>query len=237
VFTEQVLALAQARADKFAVGRIVREHSPLTSAEAFRDARDEGEQLRRAQAAVDALLALLEPGRSATVRDIARHLGETQLFPLHERVRMALDKDAEVGPVLEADKDEPLDVRSEIDAAVDAFLDAPFSEIEPYARYVAGRARFDTHQGVKGLEFKRVMLVMDDTEARGFQFKYEKLFGPANADDAVAAATRRLFYVTCSRAERSLALVAYTPQPDRIRDYVINHGWFDTDEVIIGVPK
>lgn len=237
VFTEQVLGLIQARADKFAIGRIVRDHSPLTSAEAFRSARDEGDQLRKAQAAVDSLLALLEPGRSATVRDVARHLGETRLFPLHERIRIALDKDAEAGPVLEADEDEPLDVRSEIDAAVDAFLDAPFSEMEPYARYVAGRARFDTHQGVKGLEFERVMVIMDDTEARGFQFKYEKLFGPAGADDAVAAATRRLFYVTCSRAEQSLALVAYTPQPDRIRDYVNHHGWFDADEVIIGVPQ
>ena len=38
-------------------------------------------------------------------------------------------------------------------------------------------APFDTHQGVKGLEFPRVFVVIDDEAARGFMFSYEKLFG------------------------------------------------------------
>ena len=60
---------------------------------------------------------------------------------------------------------------------VDAFLQVPFRELLPYVQYVGRNARFDTHPGVKGLEFPRVMVIMDDKEARGFQFKYEKLFG------------------------------------------------------------
>ena len=56
-------------------------------------------------------------------------------------------------------------------------LATPFGQIEAYDRYVSGRSPFGTHQGVKGLEFPRVMVVISDDEARGFLFNYDKLFG------------------------------------------------------------
>lgn len=43
--------------------------------------------------------------------------------------------------------------------------------------------------------------------------------------------TRRLLYVTCSRAERSLALVVYAENPEAVKAHVIDHGWFIEDEV------
>lgn len=48
----------------------------------------------------------------------------------------------------------------------------------------------DTHQGVKGLEFPRVMVIMDDHEALGFPFKFDMLFG-GGAEDNQTASTRR----------------------------------------------
>ena len=56
-------------------------------------------------------------------------------------------------------------------------MSAPFYELERYALYVSDNTRFATHQGVKGLEFPRVMVILDDAQARGFLFSYEKLFG------------------------------------------------------------
>jgi DNA helicase-2/ATP-dependent DNA helicase PcrA len=67
--------------------------------------------------------------------------------------------------------------------AIGEFLLAPFSQVEKFASYVSGKALFDTHQGVKGLEFERVMVIMDDEEARGFMFKYENLFGAKSVTD------------------------------------------------------
>lgn len=73
--------------------------------------------------------------------------------------------------------------------------------------------------------------LMDDSEARGFMFKYEDLFG-GKTDGKVLEATRRLFYVTASRAKKSLALVAYSSNPGRVKHFVLDQGWFSEDEVI-----
>ena len=45
--------------------------------------------------------------------------------------------------------------------------------------------------------------------------------------------TRRLLYVTCTRAEESLALVLYSEAPDMIRRFLISKGWMAEDEVVM----
>jgi hypothetical protein len=42
--------------------------------------------------------------------------------------------------------------------------------------------------------------------------------------------TRRLIYVTCSRAENGLALVIYT-HPQLARKFFVEKGWFAADEI------
>jgi DNA helicase-2/ATP-dependent DNA helicase PcrA len=87
------------------------------------------------------------------------------------------------------------------------------------------------------------MVLMDDDDARGFLFGYDKLLGAKaptaadikNAQDRKGTSldrTRRLFYVTCSRARSSLALVAYSPDPAAVRAHVVAKGWFAADEVL-----
>ena len=124
---------------------------------------------------------------------------------------------------------------SERAKAIEMFLKAPFSQVEPFATYLSSNAHFDTHQGVKGLEFDRVMVIMDDEEARGFLFKYEDLFGGKSSGEKTVEATRRLFYVTCSRAKQSLALIAHTRTPERVRKFVVQEGWFSGDEIITDI--
>jgi DNA helicase II / ATP-dependent DNA helicase PcrA len=131
-------------------------------------------------------------------------------------------------------------------AALQKFLDAPFSEVARYSQYVANAAPFGTHQGVKGLEFQRVMVLMNDSESRGFLFKYDKFFGAEGRSQAdirneregketTIDRTRRLFYVTCSRARESLALVMYSTNPEAVRPHVLQNGWSDPDEVVLGL--
>ena len=119
---------------------------------------------------------------------------------------------------------------------------APFSHFIKYYSYISGNEGFDTHQGVKGLQFERVMTIIDDNEAQGTTFNYEKLLGiteMSNRDrtnqqqgkETTIDRTRRLLYVTCSRAIDSLAIVLYVDQVDWAYEKVLTCGWFNEEEI------
>ncbi|MGN6153591.1 MAG: UvrD-helicase domain-containing protein, partial [Lysobacteraceae bacterium] len=245
-FTHYVLPLvrAQQNGDKFAAARLVRESSPLLSKETLKGNDKPIEQLRTAQAAIDSLMALWNNGEP-TCGAIAANIAKTNLFAIPGSLKAALATTL-VAPA-ETPDDEEVDPVNDQTAALVAFLECAFSEISPYAAYVAHEAPFDTHQGVKGLEFERVMVLMDDGEARGFLFGYDKLLGAKahtaadiknakEGKDTSVDRTRRLFYVTCSRARSSLALVVYSPDPGAVRAHVIANEWFAADEVLSELP-
>jgi DNA helicase II / ATP-dependent DNA helicase PcrA len=125
-------------------------------------------------------------------------------------------------------------------AAIRASLQAPFSQVQAYRDYVNEAATFDTHHGVKGREFERVLVVINDAESRGFLYKYSALFNTKattprrkqqeereSSEDRV----RRLFYVTCSRSKGSLAVVVYTDKPEAVSAHAVSKGWFATTEI------
>lgn len=245
-FTHHVLPLvrAQQKGDKFAVAKLVRESSPLLSKETLAGNDKPLAQLRAAQVAIDSLMALWTDGEP-TCAAITANIAETNLFAIPDSLKAALA--AKQAVPAEKTDDEKADPVSDQIAALVTFLGCTFSEIAPYAAYIAREAPFDTHQGVKGLEFERVMVLMDDGEARGFLFGYDKLLGakaPTAADiknaqegkETSLDRTRRLFYVTCSRARSSLALVAYSSDPTAVREHVIANEWFAADEVLSEVP-
>lgn len=245
-FTHYVLPLvtAQMKGDKFAVTRLVRESSPLLSRETLKDNDKPILQLRATQAAIDNLMALWAHGEP-TCGAVVANIVESNLFAIPDSLKAALA--AKHAGAAETTDNEEADPLSDQIAALVAFLECAFSEIAPYAAYVAREAPFDTHQGVKGLEFERVMVLMDDSEARGFLFGYDKLLGakaPTAADiknvqegkETSLDRTRRLFYVTCSRARSSLALVAYSSNPPDVQTYLIENDWFSADEIVTELP-
>lgn len=246
-FTHSVLPLvsAQQRGDKFGAAKIVRESSPLLSKDMLKGSQKPLDQLRNTQSAIDSLMALWEHGEP-TCAAILANIAETNLFALPDSLRSALAA-ANIEPTKIQD-DELADPITDNVAALLAFLDCPFSMIKPYASYVAHEASFDTHQGVKGLEFDRVMVLMDDGDARGFLFGYDKLLGakaPSASDlkneqegkESSIDRTRRLFYVTCSRAKRSLALVAYSVDPTAVKAHVVAADLFSDEEVLLALHQ
>jgi DNA helicase-2/ATP-dependent DNA helicase PcrA len=239
-FAEQVLPLVNAcqATNIVAATSVLRQHSPLLDRVALERARDPGEHLRRACGALDALVSLFAPGNSPSFLAVLQQIASTELLYVPGML----------GPFAtpSAGSSEPTtEVSSETATkllALRTFLDTPFAQIRPYKKYVEGEAPFDTHQGVKGREFPRVMVIMDDDEAGGFMFSYEKLFGAKERTagdlkhEAIGAETgidrtRRLFYVTCSRSQQALALVAYTEQPTAVQQHVIRNGWVRAEEI------
>ena len=239
-FSHLVLPLISANKDKnsFAVASIVRKHSPLLERNALISCTEgQGCQIGNAKAAVEDLVSLWDNGKSPTFMEVLNSVYRTRLFNIPE-ILIPFAKSAE--EIAKRPQDE--DKHDEI-VAWRGFLETPFSQIEKYSQYIQGEAQYDTHQGIKGLEFPRVCVIMDDSEAGGFLFSYEKLFGAkqdtrkSNPDqESSIDRTKRLFYVTCSRAEESLALIACTAAPDAVKRHVIDEGWFEEDEIVMVSP-
>lgn len=235
----EVLIQAHRRGDKFTVARVVREYSPLMRQDLLESVSLEPGALRKilsnCQVAVDQLTDLWQGDVVPTLRQVAKTLNDTGLFALSISIKTAL---------LAPDSD--IDCGSS-SAAIEAWqscLDASFDQVARYGRYFSGTTQFATHQGVKGLEFPRVMVVISDDEAGGFLFSYEKLLGakePTRADIANVAAgkdtsldrTRRLMYVICSRASEALAVVAYTSNPEAVRSFAVENEWFADEEIFL----
>jgi DNA helicase-2/ATP-dependent DNA helicase PcrA len=251
LFTREILPLVTAlrASDQFAAAAIVRRTSPLLERKALEDAGDnQADILGKVKAACSGLFALVSADEKPSARSVLRYVADTRLFiipdvlaPYAAADDIALRDDAGGDADAEAGEEEEVDLKSELGGWRQA-LEAPFDQIEKYDRYVRGVSQFDTHQGVKGLEFPRVMVVVSDDEARGFMFAYDKLFGAkeksktdldneAAGKETTIDRTRRLFYVTCSRAEKSLAVVYYAADPVYARDGMIKQGWFRSDEI------
>ncbi|CAJ7710892.1 pathogenesis-like protein [Burkholderia pseudomallei] len=248
LFTREILPLVAAlrASDRFAAAAIVRRTSPLLERKALEEAgENQADILNKAKTACDGLLALVSADERPSARMVLSYVAETGLFTIPDVLAPFATADEVAFPgETEEETDagqEEIDVVSDLGGWRQA-LEAPFDQIEKYDRYVRGVSQFDTHQGVKGLEFPRVMVVLSDEEARGFMFAYDKLFGTkeksktdieneAAGKETSIDRTRRLFYVTCSRAEESLAVVYYTDSPDLARDAMVRQGWFDPQEI------
>ena len=225
------LVMAHKCNNEFEISKIVRQHSPLLDKKVLVANSDkQTDLLQRAESAVDTLLALWTEDSIPTCLDVIKSVQESGLFKLSDRVDYILAQ-----PV--ADEDAKI-------TALRKSLGVPFDELERYSAYVTDNTRFATHQGIKGLEFPRVMVIMDDSEARGFLFSYEKLFGAKEktdtdiknereGKDTSIMRTSRLFYVACTRAEKSLAIVAYTENVEAVTSTVLTKKWFSEDEICI----
>lgn len=169
-----------------------------------------------------------------SIRDVVKVVCSSQLLPVPEVLRQA--------SILST-----TDVNYEWEEDLQAWvmvMDLPINMVRGYDDYVNQRTRFDTHQGVKGLEFDRVMVIIDDSEAKGFMFSYDKLFGVKEltetdkkhieaGEESSVDRTQRLFYVTCTRAKESLAIVMYTSDSEKVKNQAISKGWFSEQEIVL----
>ncbi|PTV93436.1 DNA helicase-2/ATP-dependent DNA helicase PcrA [Rhodobacter aestuarii] len=256
LFSHRVLPLvtAQRDGDAFAAMAVLRDGSPLVDKRGIRVGRaGQATGLDAARAGVAALMTLFKDERDPSCAEVLAVVAEHRLFPIPDQLRPCLPEDRpaaqDMADILaELDLTTPEDTPPTDTTITDAWtqaLETPFSQVAHYRAYVEDRSSYGTHQGVKGLEFPRVMVIADDVHTR---FKgvasYETLFGvkPLGPDaqkkadkgeETTIERTRRLLYVTCTRAEESLALVLYSEAPDTIRRFLISNGWMAEDEVVI----
>lgn len=250
-FTQLILPLRMAyiQKDNFAIARIVKANSPLLTEKVLKSHDEQTLLLKKANESVISLNSLWEDSTSPNLIKIILNIQETGLFALPDSLSLIGKRKLKEQQIIDENGENKfIDSTEEKNAAIiaawDEAVSCSFDEIEKYNEYVSDSSRFGTHQGVKGLEFSRVMVILDDEEARGFLFSYEKLFGvkaPTAADlkngqdgkETSNDRTMRLFYVACSRAEKSLAIVAYSENPMLLKNHVLKQNWFLEDEIVM----
>lgn len=232
MFTKMVLPLVNAyqSGNKFEVSKIVRQYSPLLNKKVFINSDSQIKNLKLAEEAVKDLCSLWVNKDVPTCLEVLKKVEKRKLFEIPSRLQAITELNSE-------------DSRDEITNAFLSALSVSFEQVKHYDAYINGETSFATHQGIKGLQFPRVLVIMNDEEAKGFLFSYEKLFGAkAKTDtdinnerdgkDTSISRTKRLFYVACTRAQKSLAIIAYTDNISAVKNTAIKNAWFNEDEII-----
>lgn len=248
LFTKILLPLVQAfkKNDKFSIARIVKKHSKLLEKQSLINSNEQSENLKKIKESVYDLLSLWENDNDPKLIEILDKVKASSLFPISNTMNIIVSRtDEEIDTIESKENDQNKEGDKDADEIIEAWdkvLQTPFSQIEKYDNYFSENSKFGTHQGVKGLQYSRVMVIVDDEEARGFMFSYDKLFGSkelsatdkknrTEGKETGVDRTRRLFYVACSRAKESLAIVAYTDNPSLVKENAIRYEWFKEDEI------
>lgn len=237
-FTKTVLPLyiAHKKGNKFEISNIVKRASPIFDKKYIIEETDKKTILNHANASVVSLLKLWKENNQPSLKDIVLEVNKSGIFNIPNELKISIERTKSLGEEEEKDDDD------ETLLAWDLALDSSFTEIINYNDYISDSSNFGTHQGVKGLEFDRVMVIIDDEESKGFMFSYDKLFGVkeltkgdneniAEGKETGIERTSRLFYVACSRAKNSLAVVAYTDQPEQVKANLLGLEWFFENEI------
>ena len=239
------LANAIASEGEFEVMQVLRTQSPLLRKEKLVGV-NVGERLAVLRAFTQGLKAMMEPESNATIGDVLRSVRDQNVIELDSRILSYLDMQNRAGPGERAEagddsEEDGEDLTKEI-SAMDAFLSCPASQTRGYFKYINDESPFSTQQGIKGAEFERVLVVLDDEEGTHVQFSYEKYLGikPLSARDHVnlrenketaVERTRRLFYVCCTRALKDLIVVLFTSDIEAARLKVIALGLFPKEAI------
>lgn len=229
-FIKELLPIAESmEGDGRGALEILKKYSPLLSRQNTEKPYESYLKCREEARNTATLIA-----ENKTIREIVRAVSNSQLLSIPNVIDRA--SNLVYNDVKESDDEELV-------AWVNV-MDLPIEMVKIYNNYVNQNTRFDTHQGVKGLEFDRVMVIIDDSESKGNMFSYDKLFGIKDLSDidkknisdgkeTSVERTQRLFYVTCTRAKDSLAIVMYTNNPEGVKTDAIRKEWFTEEEIVV----
>ena len=174
---------------------------------------------------------MLQTGSETLVGEVVRFIRDNSLMAFDERYIELLDLFTNTAGQV---------ANPATDNAALRFMQCNASELWGYRRYIEKLSPFATQQGIKGAEFDKVIVVVDDQEGRTNTFSYGKYFGvtkPSDTDraniaqgrDSVIDRTRRLFYVCCSRALSDLAVIIFSEHSAQMREALCAKGFFEPE--------
>ena len=174
---------------------------------------------------------LLDKWSRKNLQEILLFCQENEIVEVSERLSRHLERsprDEEYNKDLhEIDKEDWL---------VDDFFQMSTDEIEPYAEFINEHTPYSTQHGVKGEEYKNVVVVYDDIEAAWNLYSFTKMLVPEIAGSPTEGQldrSIRLAYVSFSRAIENLRILLFTADPEGTKNILIGKSLFREDQVII----
>ena len=174
---------------------------------------------------------LSEKWSSNTLKEILLFCQENEIIKVSERLFWHLERsprDEEYNKDLhEIDKEDWL---------VDEFFKMHTDQIEPYAEFINEHTPYSTQHGVKGEEYKNVVVVYDDIEAAWNLYSFTKMLVPelaGNPTEGQLDRSTRLAYVSFSRAIENLRILLFTQNPKDTKSILIEKSLFKEEQIII----
>jgi DNA helicase-2/ATP-dependent DNA helicase PcrA len=217
------LGLAFSENRQFDVISLLRRHCPRLEKDSLKSVENSADLLASLRQDVSTLADLLFS--NTDVLEALQFADRAHLMKIDERLKGYLgsaqaENLEDFTQASISDSEDGDGTEYKVAASMAAYLACPVKQLFGYHNYINDQSLYSTQQGIKGAEFERVLVVLDDEESKHVQFSYDKLLGlkePSKADlenlkqnkETVLDRTRRLFYVCCSRATKDLAVVLY----------------------------
>ena len=161
--------------------------------------------------------------------DVLRFCREHQLCKISERLSIELDR----GPRNEEFGSEEHE-QDKGDWLADAFFSMPTSELGPYGAFVSEHTPLSTQHGVKGEEYRNVVVMFDDVEAAWSSYNFAKMLAPRTCGaptDGQQTRSQKLAYVCFSRAKENLRILLFARNVEEVRQELIERRLFEERQI------
>jgi len=227
-FMDVILPLIRAheKGDQRGVIDLLRSKSPYFASEGPNSNRSLGEMIELSRSSIE---QLQKAWATSTVKEVLILTQKLELTRMSERLIEHLKR----APRSE-DFDKELHAQDKGDWLADKFFTMSTEELFPYFDFISENTPFSTQHGVKGEEYRDVVVVFDDVEARWSHYNFSKLLAPETIGKPTEGQLNRgskLAYVCFSRAELNLRILLFTSSPEEARAELLAKGLFKENQI------
>lgn len=168
---------------------------------------------------------------TGTVKEVLQFCVDNQIIRVSEKLRNHLERTSRA-----EEYDEALHSLDKGDWLADAFFSMDTTEIPSYASFISNNTAYSTQHGVKGEEYHKVVVVYDDIEANWQNYSFCKILTPETAGeptDGQRTRSRKLAYVSFSRALEDLRVLLFTSNPEAARQELIAKKLLEPNQIEI----
>ncbi|MCQ8227453.1 UvrD-helicase domain-containing protein [Pantoea trifolii] len=167
-----------------------------------------------------------------TIRDILQFCMENQLIEISDLLQSHLLRN----PRTEIFDPEVHGIEKN-DWLTDSLFSMDTKELMAYYHFISQNTPYSTQHGVKGEEYKKVLVVYDDVEASWNNYNFGKILTPGlsgHPTEGQLNRGRKLAYVSFSRALDDLRVILFTPDPEEAKNELLGSGLLCPDQVELG---